>query len=225
MAPVYFGIPDALGRFIPYYTGKKDFNKVKSLVFTLYVIMLLLSLSLVTISLLFSKNIIDFYGHGIESIFILSIVLSVFHLWWSVITLTLWGLKEFTILNSINSFQNILKLILAMIVLYYFIGNAVNILIVFILSLFIAILFDLYFIFKKLDNLPGKFSFLDIKEIKQIAKFSIPAHLSHIIANLSDWVPTLFIGYYMSTNNVAAYSSMFLVASSMSLFLINPLVS
>lgn len=216
------GLNDAVGRFVPYYLGKKKLSNLKG------AIIASLTISF-AVSLLFSA-----------AVYLLSgvISLSVFHEPRLILVLQILSFSiPFLVLNTVlvaafTGFQrmdlvsftkylseNIIRVLITFALISLGFG-LVGISFAYVLSIVATLLLSFYLLEKRV------FSLLDSKikpkvETKVLLTYSIPLLFSGLLWMIVTWTDTLFIGYFLNVSQVGIYNA---VIPTVSLILVIPTV-
>src|SRR3989344_5738057 len=206
------GLTDGLLRYIPIYRGKNQINRIKYIL--KFVITTVLITSLVSSFVLFilADDIsLNIFKNSELSIFLkfFSVLLPIAVI--SNIYLSIIRAFEKIAIYSflVNIFQNILKLLLLIILI--FIGfKSESVIYSYFLGVFIIFIIA-YFVSKY--KIPEIFGFSNINKKdkllikKEIFSYSWPIMFSGIFISLLYWIDSLVIGYYLGVNSVGIYNA------------------
>lgn len=207
-----FGLTEGLVRFIPLYRGKKQINRIKYLIKTL-IIILILSSAVFSIFLFSFSNFISLNIFHNEN---LIIFLKIFSF---LIPLTILSTIFLNILRSFEKIElysftwNILPnfVRISTVTIFIFLGFKTNAII---FSYFLSILIMLlvsYFLCK--FKLPEIFGYVEIKKedkreiAKNVFSYSWPIMFSSLIANIFYWIDSILLGYFLGAQNVGIYNA------------------
>ena len=206
------GLTDGLLRYIPIYRGKNQINRIKYIL--KFVITTVLITSLVSSFVLFilaDEISLNIFKNSELSIFLkfFSVLLPIAVI--SNIYLSIIRAFEKIAIYSflVNIFQNILKLLLLIILI--FIGfKSESVIYSYFLGVFIIFIIA-YFVSKY--KIPEIFGFSNINKKdkllikKEIFSYSWPIMFSGIFISLLYWIDSLVIGYYLGVNSVGIYNA------------------
>lgn len=207
-----FGLINGLLRFIPQYRGKKEFEKIKSIIRFSSIILFFSSIISTTL-LFFSSNFIAltiFHNPNLIiflKMFSFLIPLLIFS---NLLLAVLIAFEEISWQSFIvNVLQNVLKVIF--IILFIILGFKTNAIIfsyfLGITSMFIVAYLVCRYKFSKVfqrDNLEKK---LKLETHKKFISYSWPIMFSGTIANMFSWIDSFSIGYFRTTFEVGYYNA------------------
>lgn len=206
-----FGLNDGLLRYVSFYRGKKEINKIRYIIkFSLIILffstlistILLFSLSeFISINIFHNSDLIIFL-----KIFSFLIPFSVFS---STFLLIMNAYEEIGWLSFFsNVLQNFVKLFFLVLLIFFgFKTNSV----IFSYFLSILVLFLASYLFSKyyLSEIFGKYSLeknLKSRLRKEIISYSFPLMFLSVIASIFYWADSFFIGFFKSSLEVGIYN-------------------
>ena len=209
------GIPEGIVRYIPYYTGRKEYGKVKGVIHSS--IKISLPLSFIFSGLMF------YLSHDISKIFHnaeLSYVLEIFSLaipFWILTRIYMAanvGFKrvEYSImtetLHQLIRFVMVISFLLAG---FGLVGASFGYLLAFLVSPLIG-----YYFFSKLFLLIKE---CDIKPVgKEVFSYSWPLLLAGFSSLILSWTDTLMLGYFKNEYYVGIYNAAYPIAQLLTIF-------
>ena len=206
------GLADGLGRFIPLYRGKKEYNKIKYLL-KISVTILFFSSIIAAVILFFSAKFISInFFHNSNLIIFLKIFsfLIPILIFSNLLLCILRSFEEIAWHSFIfNILQNISKVIL--IVFFIFLGfNSNSIIFSYFLGILIMLL-AAYLVCKyKLSEIFGKYKLkkqIKLKTRKEFISYSWPIMFTTIIASVFYWIDSFSIGYFKTALEVGFYNA------------------
>ena len=230
------GFSEGIVRFISFYRGKKEINKIRSLYRFTSSIILLISLP-ISITIFFSSEYISIliFNNGSLSIYLklLSFVIP----FWSFTIFYLSIMRAFEKINETSIIDNVLQNIFKVIILILLIFLGLNlkaITISFFSGIFIT--FFISYLYCRI-KLPQIFLNSNLsKKVKrrissEIISYSIPMLFFNIILNLFYWMDSFAIGFFKSAIEVGIYNAvipivlLFNIAPEIFLQLFFPLIT
>lgn len=204
------GIPLSLQRYVPFFEGKKEYNKILQLLKISYFLVIVSGIAFIVLTILFSDYLGSLYNSPS-----LSYVIQIFSIY---IILNAIFRLNYTYLQSrtdikgmqyLSNIQNISKLIITFGLFIYF-GSSVTILVAgFILSLVFGLIASIPLMKQKIVDLPKSFETIDswmlIREIAPFGMMLTTITMLWVIIGASD---RILVGYLLpnSTEAVAIYS-------------------
>jgi O-antigen/teichoic acid export membrane protein len=230
------GLIDGLLRYIPFYRGKKELKKVKFLVKTCFVVLLITSILsfilLFTLSEFISIHIFKnpdliYYLKILSLVVPFTIISSIF--------LTI--IRSFERATSYSFLTNVLQngLKFLLLILFIFMGLKTNALLFSYLFAFIGLCMVSYFVAR--THLKKVFKEKELKSnekriiFKELLSYSWPLIFVGVLYTLFYWIDSLMIGYFKTVSDVGLYNatltviSLFSIAQSLFVQLFIPLVS
>ncbi|MBU4070077.1 MAG: flippase, partial [Nanoarchaeota archaeon] len=206
------GLADGLGRFIPLYRGKKEYNKIKYLLRVSITILLFSSIISATILFLSAKFISMNFFHNSDLIIFLKIFSFLIPiLIFSNLLLCILRAFEKIAWHSfiLNILQNIMKLLV--LILLIFLGlKTTSIIFSYFLGTLI-ILLTAYLVCKyKISEIFGKYNLnkkIKKKTITNFTSYSFPLLFLSIFSLLFAWIDSFSIGYLMGVLAVGFYNA------------------
>ena len=227
------GLKEGSARYIAYFKGKDDVENIGAIVFSSIVIALFASVSITLLIILTSEYIATQLFNSIE----LSTILNLLAI---TIPFTVLVNVFVSIFRGFNNakihvyFNNILRpvtyiILLGVAILLHL--QFIQLVYTYIVSILITFLaLSLYFI----NKVPIKIKFDQIKvksNAKELLVYSMPLLAVSILLTAMSWTDTLMLGYFKTTETVAAYNAVYPIANLLSVvinsigFLYVPIIS
>ncbi|MAF51270.1 MAG: hypothetical protein CMH64_04235 [Nanoarchaeota archaeon] len=202
------GLNQGILRYVSFYKGKEDFQKIKELLSSAFKLTFSLSLIFAIILFIFSKQIsITFFSNENLS-WIIKII---------AIALPFNTLRE-VLINTFKAFQkvkyevyikNITENISKVIITLIFIILGVKIIgatIAYTASIILSFILALYFLEKKVFSIfKTKLSKFSLN--KELFRYSLPLLFGNFIFSLILWTDTLMLGYFLPESEVGIYNA------------------
>lgn len=214
------GFSSAFSRYVPYFLGKKEDEKVHALLGGGYVLSALLSL-LFTIILFFSASAISTILKNPElekplQIFSLYLIISCF---FSLNNLFLQGRKKILESNTIINVQNLLKLFFTIAILFFVERSAVSLVLAFISSFAVALLLSFWYMRGEIKKIKwsvllhefSKYSLL----YKEVIIFGLTLSLVASLYALVGYTDRILLSYLLPSTESAAAIGVYTVAASL----------
>lgn len=204
------GMDRGMLRFISYYIGIKNNEKIKGTIFFILKFSLISSIIFGLIIFLASPYIASTIFHNKElSIIIKILAFSIPAYVLSEVTLSI--IRAFRevkyVVYSKNIFESLSKIILSVIAIYF--GYKLfGISIAYVISLVLGFIMAFYFVEKKLFSILNK-SIITKYSNKEIFSYSWPLMINNIMELSLIWVDTLLIGYFKTSSDVGIYNAAF----------------
>ncbi|MDO8553706.1 MAG: oligosaccharide flippase family protein [Candidatus Micrarchaeota archaeon] len=215
------GIGNAMGRFVPYFMGKGEKQKVFSLLKASYLYTAILS-AILSIGLFISAGFLAVYFKNPDlerAVQYISIFLFI-NPFFGINSAFINGLKKFRENQFIFNLQNLLKLIILLLMFFYLGSNEAVIPISFIVSFVIATLISFIFIKKANDELDIKETHLSFKEqftlLSEIIPFGLTVSLIASFWVIATYVDRILLGIYLPAQDAAVNISIYTIAIALS---------
>lgn len=200
------GFNPGLTRFIAFYRGKKNLEKVKGSIFSAFRISLPISIILAILLFVFSKHIALFFSKpALIPIFqILSFALP-FSVIMSLSCSTLVGFKLIKHkVYTVDIGKNLSTLLL--VAIFFYLGfNLFGATLGFTLGFFVSSLVGLYYIKTKI--FPKIKKIKSVYATKELVSFSWPLLMVAVLGLVMSWTDVLMLGYFDTAVNVGIYSA------------------
>jgi len=201
-----FGMPQAVLRYVAYYEGRQDFQRMRGTI--LFSLKFVLAFSIIAAAALYVsagyissnifhdgelKNILKIFALVLPALVLRNNILSVFQAFKKV---------EYEMLAR-HVTENAAKIVLAAVLLYAgfgILGGAAAYAAAIVLSFALSVYF-----FRKV--FPFKSSIMPQYEIKELIGYSLPAILNALIVLVLVWTDTFMLGYYRTTSDVGIYNA------------------
>lgn len=230
------GLIDGLLRYIPYYRGKKELKKVKFLIKSCFIVLLITSV-LSSILLFVLSEVISIHIFKEPGLVYYLKILSLVIPFTIISSIFLTIIRAFERATSysflVNVFQNGLKFLL--LALFILMGLKTNALIFSYLLAFVGLLIVAYFVAR--THLKKIFKEKNLKSnekcviFRELLLYSWPLIFVGILYSLFYWTDSLMLGYFKTASDVGLYNatitiiSLFAVAQSLFVQLFIPLAS
>ncbi|MCH8003562.1 MAG: flippase [Nanoarchaeota archaeon] len=213
------GIHQSIGKFINHYLAKKQYEKVKGLLISSFIITISLSI-VILLFLYYSSNIIAEKIFNIQG---LNTIIAIFSLGvpFSVLTQLLkyyffaFKKPEFVIISE-SVFEKILNLVLLIAVISVS-ASLYAISWVYVVSLIVSFMIGTLLLTSKVKDILKK-SLKPKFDFKQLISFSSPLILVGILGTALAWTDTIFIGIFKSSTDVGIYNVAYIIASALMIF-------
>lgn len=203
-----FGIPEGLLRYIPFYKGKNDAQRIQAVIsFGLkltFILSIIFSILLYLSSTFISLNIF----HDSELIPILklfSLIIPIVILCYNFeVIIQAFRQIKYTVYSR-NIGENLAKLILT--ILFLVLGlKLLGAVIAYILAMLIGVLLMFYFIQTKIYKIPNLFKKYPAVK-KELLSYSTPLMFNNLFIFLFIWVDTIILGYLKDSSIVGIYNA------------------
>lgn len=204
------GLNLGIGRYVPFFIGKKDEKNVAFTIKESLKIACVSSIFLSSIVFIFSKN-ISIYFFNTESlipvlrIMSFSIFLGTINVIFYDIMISFQRIKYHVVMKNI--FENVIKIILVLILVYFLSYGVNGAALGYIASMTIASLVSFVLIRKYIFNFLKLENYKDQNLRREIISYSIPLMFSGILISLISWTDTLMIGYFRGPTEVGIYNA------------------
>jgi O-antigen/teichoic acid export membrane protein len=212
------GLSSAIARYIPYFEGKGETGKIRSLLKMSYSVATATSLLLLLILWVFSDFIASIFqnpplGHTIR-------MLSAFLLLSNILNLNvayLRGRADIRSMQLSSTTQNFLKLTLTAAFFWLFGATVAALIAAFLLSLFFSILFSFVFVKKDMEGLLKDKSSIPLSEIiKEILPFGLMVSFVHSLGAIFISANRLLLGYLIDPSESTQVIAIYTVAATLS---------
>jgi O-antigen/teichoic acid export membrane protein len=201
------GLKSGVVRYISFYLGKNDYNRVKGTIFSSIKIILPVSIIFTILLFLFSEKISLIIFNNVDLIPILKLFsltipfIALSHVFLSVII----SYQKIEYQVGIKEvLENIIKLVITFI-LIYFGYDLFGASIAYVISVFFTFCFSFYVLQKKIFSILNK----DTKVVmftKELLKFSFPLLFVGIFVSIIKWTSILIMGIFRTASEVGVYN-------------------
>lgn len=202
------GLDNGISRYIPYYVGKEDKERIKGTITSALKISFPLAVFFGLIMIFYSSwiSVNLFQNTELTPILIIFAFVVPFNVMGILFLVTLTSFKkiEYYVLTK-NIFESIILIIVTIILLYFGFGlygatfaYAVAIISTFLISFYFVEQKTFQFFRTKLKSIPLK---------RELLNFSWPSMLSGILGMVVGWTDVLMIGYFLSVSEVGIYNA------------------
>jgi O-antigen/teichoic acid export membrane protein len=218
------GLNASFRRYFPFFLGRGEKDKARNLLISSYLFTLVLS-TILAMSLYFSSwAIADSFGYPsmVAPLQLLAMFLATSTIF-GLSSAFLGGLKKMREVNFVNNGQNVLKLLLSIILYYYFGQDAVAMALAFTLSYLIFVVVSLLYVGEGVwENGFGGWK-IDVKEkvsiMKEVVPFGLALALLAEINNVAFYTDRLMMGYLLPIESAASQIAVYSIALSLALFI------
>ncbi len=213
------GMHQSIGKFINHHLAKKQYDQVKGILISSFVITI--AFSIIILIFLYSSS--AYIGNNLFKIQGLDTIIKIFSIGipFSVLTQLLkyyfYAFKkpEYVIISE-SVFEKMLNLIFIILVIYVS-ASLFTLSWAYVISLIISSVAATLLLKSKLKNilkkeLKPKFNF------KQLISFSFPLMITGFLGAALVWTDTIFIGIFKSEVDVGIYNAAFIIASALMIF-------
>jgi len=218
------GLEGSLSRYIPYFEGRNERGKIKSLLKFGYKIVGIIALILIAVLWLASDTIgASFNNPNLpEAIRILSVVILLNALF-TLNTSYLRGRADIKTMQINMNLQNFLKLILTFGFFYFYGANAMTVAAGYLTSIFLAMLFSFWSVSKRMGDLPAETDEIPVDKFwTDIIPFGLMLSAIGFMGPLLISADTSILGYLIegpeATSIIAIYSVSVLLATIATIF-------
>jgi len=205
------GFSEGIVRFIPFYRGKKQKNKINFLFQFSFSSLLFSTLITASLSFLFSDFISVVIFHDQQ----LSIYLKIFSIFIPIWALSLFlfaVMRSFEKINQLSIIERIIQnplKFLILILLVYFGLKSSALIFSFLLGIFISFLISFFYIKKKIPSVFENYSLSNkIKKslLKNFISYSWPVLFFGVVYSTFYWTDSFFLGFFYSAKEVGIYN-------------------
>ncbi|MBN1170317.1 flippase [Candidatus Micrarchaeota archaeon] len=204
------GIPLSLQRYIPFFEGKKEFNKLKYLLKLSYAVIAVLGTIFIALLWFASDFIGELYDepllpNAIRLFSVYIILNAAFRLNYTYLQ----GRTDIKSMQLLTNMQNGLKLLLTFALFMVFGATAATLVIGYLLSLLLALIISVPFIRRKVVDLPKSRDAVSASGlVREIAPFGMMLTMISMLWIIIGTLDKLLIGYFLpdSAETVAVYS-------------------
>jgi O-antigen/teichoic acid export membrane protein len=199
-------------RYVAYYKGRNNFNKINDIISTAFKIVIFISILFFITFLFFSNQISLIFSDPKLSIIlqILSIGVPVYS--FAIILFAIMkGLQTVKYKTLTEDLIRNFSAFSIVIILLYLGYSTIGVTFAYLLSFIIAAVISYYIVKKKLIQ---NINFIKKSPLsRELITFSLPMSFSSISSIIVRWADTIVLGYYLTTAVVGIYNSAILVAS------------
>ncbi|CAN2040444.1 Polysaccharide biosynthesis protein C-terminal domain-containing protein [Candidatus Magnetomoraceae bacterium gMMP-15] len=199
------GLPKTIIRFVSYYSGKKEFTKIKAIVFFSIKTVLIVSLFMSTILFLFSPMLSNIIFHKSQLNDVLRVL--VFSIPFVALTFILQScLTALKLIRYQIILSKILKpmiFIILLLIVFLIDLKLKGLVWTEVITVFIIFFISIYFLFTKYSFSEKASNFKSEK--KDILKFSLPVYLNIFLRRIIQLCPLFFLGIYASNAELGIY--------------------
>lgn len=213
-----FGMSESLARFIPFYEGKKEAHKIKPLVFTVS-LTLIISSALIFLIGAGTKEFLINYNKELAGVIYLTILTGVVSSFNSFLASIFLGMKKFSEVAFFSSTQSAFKIILFIAFIFFTVPNLEHAIYATILALFINNIIMGWILFPSIHKFSGEYKLLSLKEYYAVVSYGIVAAFNTVSTYIIGWTDTLVLGYYVTSTLLGAYNIVTNVARTLMHFI------
>ncbi len=209
------GLQEGAERFVAYYNGKKNKERIRGVIFDTALISFSLSIIFTVVLFSFSPQISFLFNEPLLIPVLRIVVLSLpFLVLMKVFSRSLFGLKKAPISSFVSEFVwHGVKFVFAIAFVFFFSYGVFGAAIAYLLSVFVSALVLMYFLFKNSNIFKKKTHFFG-----RIFSYSFPLLLFGILNIIIGKIDVLMIGHFISSEATGIYNAALPTAALINLF-------